>query len=143
MLYADDAALIYAVDNPDLLQFAMQHDADMLHEWLCRNVLSLNVGKTCYITFGLAKRIPDLNIVFDGVSITRVNKFKYLGLFIDDDLTFTEHVNHVKKQITPFISLMWRKGKYIPVGKRKQLYYPYVNSHPLYMRFMENVQGTS
>jgi len=54
-------------------------------------------------------------------------------LVIDDDLNFNEHVNHVKRQITPFISLMWRKGKYIPMDKRKQLYFAYVQSHLVYM----------
>ncbi len=41
ILYADDAALAYAADSPELLQFAVQHDADLLHNWLCRNVLSI------------------------------------------------------------------------------------------------------
>lgn len=80
-----------------------------------------------------AKNIPDLNVIIDGTLIRRVNKFKYLGLIIDDGLSFNEHVNHVKRQITPFISLMWRKGKYIPVDKRKQLYFAYVQSHLMYM----------
>lgn len=111
----------------------MQHDADILNEWLCRNVLSVNAVKTCYMTFGRARNISDLNVIIDGTVIKRVDKFKYLGLIIDDDLNFNEHVNHVKRQITPFISLMWRKGKYIPVGKRKQLYFAYVQSHLMYM----------
>ncbi len=34
----------------------------------------------------------------------------------------------MKKQIIPFISLMWRKGKF-PVDKRKQLYFAFVQSH--------------
>lgn len=104
VLYADDAALIYALVSAIDLQNAMQHDADMLHEWLCRNVLSLNAAKTCYVYFGKAKDIADMRIVVDGVGIGRVNKYKYLGLVIDEDLKFHAHVDHVKKQITPFIS---------------------------------------
>lgn len=133
VLYADDAVLIYATETAEALQHAMQHDADLLHEWLCRNVLSLNAVKTCYITFGRARQINDISISIDGTTIKRVNKFKYLGLVIDDDLTFSNHVDHIKKQITPFISLMWRKGKYIPVDKRKRLYFAYVQSHLTYM----------
>lgn len=41
---------------------------------------------------------------------------------------FAAHVIHIKKQITPYITL-WRKGKYIPVDKPKQLYFAYVQSH--------------
>ncbi len=133
VLYADDAALIYATDTPEALQHAMQHDADLLQNWLCRNVLSINATKTSYITFGRARSLPDLNILVDGTVIKRVNKIKYLGLVIDDNLTFNDHVNHIKKQVTPFISLMWRKGKFITVEKRRQLYAAYVQSHLLYM----------
>lgn len=35
--------------------------------------------------------------------------------------------------IRPFTPLMWRKGKYIPAEKRKQLYFAYVQSHIRYM----------
>lgn len=133
VLYADDAALVYALDTEQDIQHAMQHDADLLHEWLCKNVLSINAVKTCYVTYGRAKNMADLKIVVDGVEIDRVNKYKYLGLVIDEDLNFHAHVNHIKKQVTPFISLMWRKGKHIPVDKRKQLYFAYVQSHLSYM----------
>lgn len=133
LLYADDAVLVYAADSPTELQSAMQNDANLLNEWLGRNVLSLNKVKTCYMLFGRAKSMSDLNVRFDGSSIKRVRQFKYLGLIIDDGLTFHDHINHVKRKITPFISLMWRKSKYIPIAKRKQLYNAYVQSHLLYM----------
>lgn len=133
ILYADDAVLVYASDGPINLQAAMQHDADLLHDWLVKNILSLNKVKTCYMAFGSARSITDIEITFDGSSIKRVNRFKYLGLIIDEALSFHDHVNHVKKRITPFVSLMWRKSKYIPIEKRKQLYNAYVQSHLLYM----------
>lgn len=133
VLYADDAAMIYATDTPEALQFAMQHDADLLHGWLCRNVLSINASKTCYMLFGRARNIAEVNVSINGSMIHRVTEYKYLGLVVDDGLTFHKHVNHVKKQITPFIALMWRKGKYIPVENRRQLYVSYVQSHLMYM----------
>lgn len=113
------------------MQRAMQHDADLLHAWLCRNVLSVNAVKTGYLPFGNAKNLPDINVSIDGQSINRVSYYKYLGLIIDEELTFSN--DPVKKQLTPFISLMWRKSKYIPVERRKEIYYAYVQSHLLYM----------
>lgn len=65
--------------------------------------------------FGHARNVTDLKICFDVSPIERVSQFKYLELIIDDGLTFHEHVNHIKRQITPFVSLMWRKSKYIPI----------------------------
>lgn len=133
ILYADDTALLYACDTAEELEETMQRDALILNEWLCRNVLTMNVGKTCYMTFGKARKLPDFNIMINGESIQRVSTFKYLGLVLDDNLTFKAHIDHVMKLIRPFIPLMWKRGRFIPLNKRKQIYFAYVQSHIAYM----------
>ncbi len=133
LLYADDTALYYACDTAEELEQTMQSDAIALHKWLCSNVLTMNIGKTCYMTFGKARHLPDFNIKINDEPIKRVDTFKYLGLVLDDNLTFNQHIDHVKKKIRPFIPLMWKKGRYIPVSKRKQIYFAYVQSHIVYM----------
>lgn len=91
----DDTALHYAYDTPEEFQNAMQKDALALHKWLCRNVLTLNVGKTCYMTFGRARKLPDFNIKINDETIKRVTTYKYLGLVLDDNLMFKEHIEYV------------------------------------------------
>ena len=77
----------------------------------------MNIGKTCYMTFGRASNLPDFNIKIDNETIKRVRTYKYLGLVRVEQLTFDKHIDHIKKMIRPFIPLMWRKGKYIPANK--------------------------
>lgn len=120
----------------------MQHDADLLYDWLCRNVLTINTLKTCYMTFGSAKVLPDLNIKFDGTAISRVRQYKYLGIVLDEELSFNKHVDHVQKLVRPFIYLMWLNGKFIPVEKLKQIYFAYVHSHLTYMLAIYGECGT-
>lgn len=126
LLYADDTVLYYAADSPIALEQMMQSDLKLLHKWLNRNVLTLNIGKTCYMTFGRASTLLDFDISIDGDTIKRVRTYKYLGLILDENLTFDRHVDHIKKMIRPFIPLMWRRGRHIPAGKRKQLYHAHV-----------------
>lgn len=45
ILFADDTASYYAFDTPEELDDAMQRDALLLHNWLCRNVLTMNVQR--------------------------------------------------------------------------------------------------
>lgn len=78
LLYADDTILHYAANSPEELQRLMQKDAILLHKWLCRNVLTMNIGKTCYMTFGRARNLPDFNIVIDNQTIKRVRTLKIL-----------------------------------------------------------------
>lgn len=76
ILFADDIVLTFIADSPDELQQMMQHDIPLLQDWLCSNVLTLNTGKTCYMTFGKARLIPDLRLTVDGDDINRVRIFK-------------------------------------------------------------------
>jgi len=85
------------------------------------------------MTFGKAKNMPDVTVLFGGKSIERVRKFKYLGLVLDEELSFNDHIDHVKKQLFPFIPTMWRSGRFIPLSKRKEIYFAYVQSHLQYM----------
>lgn len=93
----------------------------------------MNVGKTCYMTFGKARHLHDFSIKINGDNIKRVRTFKYLGLVLDENLSFKQHIDHVMKMIRPFIPMMWKRGKYIPMERRKQLYFVYVQSHIAYM----------
>lgn len=76
LLYADDTVLYYAADSPAELERTMQSDAKLLHKWLCRNVLTLNVSKTCYMTFGRANQLMDFNIMIENEVIKRVRSYK-------------------------------------------------------------------
>lgn len=133
LLYAGNAVVHYAADTTEELECYMQRDLTILNEWLCRNVLTMNVGKTCDMTFGRSRNHADLNLKINNVNIYRVRTFKYLGLALDEKLSFGAHVDHVKKTIRPFMPLMWRNGTFIPANKVKTLYYAYVQSHIAYM----------
>lgn len=133
ILYADDAVLSYSCDSMTALEHAMQQDAITICNWLSTNILTLNVKKTCYMTFGKARTQPDMNIRFENQTIGRVRSFTYLGLKLDELLSFHLHVDHVKRMIAPFIALMWRNGRFMTPDKRILLYFAYVQSHLQYM----------
>lgn len=61
------------------------------------------------MTFHRAKNFPDFGISIDGTTIKRVRTYKYLGLVLDEELNFSEDVDHVKKEIRPFISFMEKR----------------------------------
>lgn len=56
-----------------------------------------------------------------------------MGLLIDDELSFKQHVDLVKQRIRPVIPVMWRVGKYLPDSSKKSLYFSLVFSHINYM----------
>ena len=67
-------------------------------EWLKTNELTLNVAKIKLVVFGSRtklRNIPKLNLAMDNEPIEQVTEFKYLGLFLDDKLTFDKHIDFV------------------------------------------------
>ena len=76
-------------------------ELSMVHEWLKAHKLTLNVEKTKYMVFGrknMLQHKPDLNITIDGKKLERVSVMKYLGMFVDEHLSFSEHITTVCKK---------------------------------------------
>ena len=70
----------------------------MVCEWLKANRLTLNVKKTKYMVFGSKQKLrhkPDLNINIDGQKLERVEVMKYLGVHLDEHLTFSTHISEI------------------------------------------------
>ena len=55
----------------------------------------------------------DMQIDIGNTHIKIVKTFKYLGLILDEELSFKHHVDLVKQKIRPFIPFMWRSTRYV------------------------------
>lgn len=85
-LYADDAAIVYAVDDPETLIQQIENDISLLIEYLKNNHMTLNLEKTHFIRFSLRGIPPRLPIRVNGIDISQVNCVKYLGIFLDENV---------------------------------------------------------
>lgn len=123
LTFADDTALFFSGDSWDEVFNQAQTGVNKVSSWLKDNILTLNVSKTNYIAFALR---PDylppstLNItihscasVTDGIcscpTLKRTDQTKYLGVTMDQTLTFKHHtntlVNRLRKMIYIFRGL--------------------------------------
>ena len=99
-LYADDTAIsVSGCSTMDLEQKLNRHVA-LVSKWMETNQLTLNTSKTIIMTSGTAqtlKKVGPLNIkTEDNVELTCVDSTKYLGVILDQKLTFEDHVAYVK-----------------------------------------------
>ncbi len=94
-LYADDTA-VYCSNNSIIdVVLSLHIDLTTVSEWLRANKLTLNVSKTKYMIMGpknLVNKVQDQLVLIAGEKIDRVDIFKYLGLWLDESLTFDHHV---------------------------------------------------
>lgn len=99
ILFADDTTIFYSSPNPHELFNKTNLDLSILNDWFKSNKLSLNVDKTFYMVF--SNRQTDINsrIMIGDAVIKQVSNFKFLGIYIDDKITWKTHTQNCKNKI--------------------------------------------
>jgi len=95
-LYADDTSII--VSSPNLENFETQVDKifEDINNWFKINKLVLNYNKTQYLQFNTKKsKGYDLKLDYQGNYIKSSTNIKFLGLIIDDSLSWKAHIDHI------------------------------------------------
>ena len=91
--YADDLVLCAYDRDPTVATFNLQTMCDATVLWGTSVKLGFNASKTSFLIFtGNKLAIPNLQIIINNIPITRTNKCTYLGLVIDDHLTWKDHI---------------------------------------------------
>ena len=134
-LYADDTVLIANESSIYTAHRNLQHDLGNVTNWCKGNKLSINVKKTKGMLLGtrsmVKKRhfIPKLTI--QGMAIDYVYQYKYLGVTIDEILSFRAHLNNTIKLVAHKILMLSKIRKYITEDAAIKIYktmiLPYVD----------------
>ncbi len=96
--FADDTVVLGLINNND--EAAYLDEVERLTSWCQDNCLSLNVSKTKVLIVDFRKRQqrPYTPLMIIWTPVERVSSFKYLGVNISEDLTWTTHIQtQVKK----------------------------------------------
>ena len=140
VLYADDMNLL--VSNKSLKKSIMVLKKELvrLEEWFQANKLTVNLSKTKFILFGYRQRLTnstttrleqDLNLKL-GRQIDRVTHTKFLGLVLDENLSWSFHIDSISRKIAKSIGILYRARHYLNLDSLKNLYYSFIYSHISY-----------
>ena len=123
-LFADDSALYF--DNITRGSYDnVVEDMKIVYEWLRINKLRLNVSKSSFIVFDKFPNLDRLSIPLDlkdgsySLHIEETKSQKYLGLMIDNQLNFQDHIEYVKSKVAKRIGALYRSKKLLPLKYRK------------------------
>ena len=99
--YSDDTAI---VDLSNSIPYYIA-EVERFTTWCKDNFLDLNVTKTKELHIDLRKQPPAVSpITIDGEIVERVEKYKHLGIILDNKLKFDSNLlNIMKNVITEFI----------------------------------------
>ena len=135
-LYADDTTLVATANNYEDLYRIINEDLSALSDWLCLNKLTMNISKTKYINYSLSQRTSlkenDFKVFLNGSIIERVDSFKFLGIYIDEHLTWKSHMHKILSKIQRNLGVIRRVSCFLPKKALIQLFHSLILSHIRY-----------
>jgi len=111
-LFADDTNLFVSSQSIDEVTAIANTCISKLNKltWFLANKVSLSLDKTCFSVFGVHENNArcKVQLRLDHVTLKHVNCCKYLGIIIDNNLTWLEHIDNVYNKILKFTSIFTR-----------------------------------
>lgn len=95
-LFADDTTIVWHSRDNNELNNNITADLDTVKKWCDANKLSLNTTKTCILTF----RSTMNDILLGNTLISSVSTSKFLGLHVDNNLSFDIHISNLCKKLS-------------------------------------------
>ena len=108
-LFADDTVIYISSKDINYVKCQLQMDLDVISKWCCYNKLSINVGKSKAMLFGNGYGSCNVicpNLVLCDEVIGNVKSYNYLGIIIDENLTFNEHLLKIIRSVNNKLHLL-------------------------------------
>lgn len=139
-LFADDCNLLYANKCQKTLETTVNKELENLQIWLAANKLTLNSKKSNFVIFCSSRKKLNLNIclkIFDNNSgektnLERKKYVKYLGLLIDENLSWKHHIDFLGAKISRTIGLLSKLRYFLPTSTLLQIYSSLVEPYLTY-----------
>jgi len=102
--------------------------------WLCANKISLNVNKTELIPFKTKNKYltDELKIKLNGVRLSQSPFVTYLGIKIDENLCWKNHLNDLSLKLNRANAMLSKVRYYVQPSTLRSVYYAIFNSHLTY-----------
>ena len=121
-LFADDTNAVYADKNLKSLETTVNQELCKLFDWLTANKLTLNIKKTNFVIFRPTQRkltyYPKI-MIFDNdqnknVALECKEFVRYLGIIIDNNLSWKHHIDHVAIKMSRTVGLICKLRYFLP-----------------------------
>ena len=130
--FADDSTIHTALNKNMNIATQINTNLSYVNRWLLANKLYLNIGKTKYMLLSIKEKPPDLNLIIGNSCIERTNVQKFLGIYIDDKITFGVHTNKISAKLSRGVGILRKMKQTVPRSVLKQLFFSFIYSRVTY-----------
>ena len=134
-MYADDTCVLVNGKSLNLIIETVNSELQLLSTWLKSNKLSLNTTKSYYAVFHRARmklHNDSIKLKIDNTNIKEVQCIKYLGVILDNKLSWIQHISYVKSKISKGIGIMYKARNYVNKNALLGLYHSYIYPYLIY-----------
>ena len=143
ILFADDTNLLFMDKNLNRVKVSVNKEMVHISQWFIVNKLSINVAKTKFIIFHRKRQNfnnENLSISINNTKLEKVQTMKFLGIIIDENLSWKCHIDHICKKIGKALGVLHRIRHLVPEHIMLKLYNTLIMSH---MNYAISVYGSS
>ena len=137
VLFADDTNIFVSGNTLSEAYSKSNELLKSLNQYMVLNKLHINMSKCCYIIFKpksnyVDQPYPLLELKLNGSVIKPLKHTKFLGVTIDENLSWDQHITDLKRRLYHSISTLSTIRKYVPEDLHKDLYHTLFESHLTY-----------
>ena len=123
-LFADDTNIYFEADDHIGLIRKVNNELKKVKAWMDCNKLALNIEKTNYVLFHSPKKKPTdlIPLKFGKKDITRAKHVKFLGVLVDEHLSWKYHICELRKKLSRTTGLFFKLRHWLPIATLICLY---------------------
>ena len=104
-LYADDTIV---KQKEESTTHVFSQSLDLVSDYLVKNNLTMNCEKACFMNMKARRRSPQEQIKIKEINLTQRSSLKNLGIKLDDNLNFGDHIKNLCSKLNKFSGLFYR-----------------------------------
>jgi hypothetical protein len=129
ILFADDTSVLINNYNFRDLENKLTFLLTLMNEWFYSNMLSPNLDKTGCMKFSIKQDyFNKLNIVFRNKNLQELNEVKFLGVTIDNLITWKKHIELITGKLNKACYLIRRSKQFLNIDTLKMIYFAFFHS---------------
>ena len=92
-----------------------------MNKWILSNKICINAEKTKYILFSYKNTVHLPPISIGNSRIERSASLKFLGLMVDENLTFKNHVHYISNKLSRSVGILNKLKFFLPFEALKSI----------------------
>lgn len=145
IMFADDTTVFFENDDMCALTSCVNNELMKISYWFRLNKLTLNVKKTNFILFRTRQRnkIQNIKVLIDDIEIEEVITAKFLGVIINQTLTWSDHIAIIKQKVSKNVGILTRLRYNMPRNVLLSLYHTMIEPYLTYCNIVWATHDTS